>query len=117
MVTPYHPFPSVLMLLPDKTKQQAFTLIELSIVLVIIGLITGGILTGRDLIAAASVRAQVTQIEKFNAAASTFRTKYGFLPGDIPDPDATRFGFAARGTGAGKGDGNGVIRGVYNGWD
>jgi prepilin-type N-terminal cleavage/methylation domain-containing protein len=45
-----------------------FTLIEMSIVLVIIGLIVGGVLVGQDLIRAAYIRAQITQIEKFNTA-------------------------------------------------
>ncbi len=92
-------------------KERGFTLIELSIVLVIIGLIVGGILTGRDLIKAAEVRAQITQIEKYNTAANTFRGKYGYLPGDIPSAPAAQFGFASRGAFAGEGDGNGVIEG------
>ena len=53
-----------------------FTLIEMSIVLVIIGLIVGGVLVGQDLIRAAYVRAQVSQIEKFNTALNTFYGKY-----------------------------------------
>ena len=44
-------------------KRAGFTLIELSIVLVIIGLIVGGVLVGQELIRAAFVRAQITQIE------------------------------------------------------
>ena len=90
-----------------------FTLIELSIVLVIIGLIVGGVLLGQSLISAAAVRAQVTQIEKFNTAANTFFQKFGYLPGDIPDPAASSFGFQARGQYAGEGDGNGLLQGVY----
>ena len=74
-----------------------FTLIELSIVLVIIGLIIGGVLVGRDLISAAGVRAQISQIEKYQSAVNTFRGKYGYLPGDISDPTAQQYGFAARG--------------------
>jgi prepilin-type N-terminal cleavage/methylation domain-containing protein len=89
-----------------------FTLIELSIVLVIIGLIVGGVLMGQSLIGAAAVRAQVSQIEKYNTAANTFREKFGYLPGDIKDPDASNFGFQPRGAYAGEGDGNGVIEGV-----
>jgi prepilin-type N-terminal cleavage/methylation domain-containing protein len=90
-----------------------FNLIELSIVLVIIGLIVGGILVGRDLISAAAVRAQISQIEKYNQAVNTFRSKYGYLPGDIPDPYASQFGFQSRFYFLGNGDGNGVIQ-SYN---
>ena len=99
----------------NKKSQQGFTLIELSIVLVIIGLIVGGILVGRDLIRAAGVRSTIAQIESYQTAANTFRGKYGYLPGDIKDPDATNFGFKIRGTvSKGMGDGNGVIEGVVN---
>jgi len=93
-------------------KQSGFTLIELSIVLVIIGLIIGGVLTGQDLIRSAQVRATITQIEKYNTATRTFQGKYGALPGDLNGQVATQFGFSARGAYAGEGDGNGVIQGV-----
>ena len=92
-------------------SQSAFTLVELSIVLVIIGLIIGGVLVGRDLITTAQVRAQISQIEKYQAAVNTFKGKYGYLPGDIPDPYATQYGFIARGSNPGQGDGNGLIEG------
>jgi prepilin-type N-terminal cleavage/methylation domain-containing protein len=92
-------------------RESGFTLIELSIALVIIGLIVGGVLAGQSLIAAAGVRAQISQIEKFNTAANVFRGKYGYLPGDIRDPDASNFGFQPRGQYAGEGDGNGLIEG------
>ncbi len=91
--------------------KSGFTLIELSIVLVIIGLIIGGILVGADLINAAAIRSQISQIEKYNTAVNNFRNKYGYLPGDIPNPFATEFGFISRGTLSGTGDGNGVIEG------
>lgn len=88
---------------------NGFTLIELSIVLVIIGLIVGGVLTGRDLISAAAERAQIAQIEKYNTAVHTFRNKYNCIPGDCAT--AASFGFAARGAYGGEGDGNGIIEG------
>lgn len=91
--------------------QIGFTLVEMSIVLVIIGLIVGGVLVGRDLIDAATIRAQIAQIEKFQAAVNTFRSKYGYLPGDIPDPKATQYGFVVRGAAEGQGDGSGIIEG------
>jgi prepilin-type N-terminal cleavage/methylation domain-containing protein len=97
--------------------KSGFTLVELSIVLVIIGLIIGGVLVGRDLISAATVRAQISQIEKYQTAVNTFRGKYGYLPGDIPGPTAQQFGFTvAAGTGTwcpgGSRDGNGIIAGT-----
>ena len=92
--------------------KAGFTLVELSIVLVIIGLIVGGVLVGRDLIIAAAIRAQISQIQKFQSAVNTFRGKYGYLPGDIPDPAATQFGFKPRGPNAGMGDGDGIVTGI-----
>jgi prepilin-type N-terminal cleavage/methylation domain-containing protein len=92
-----------------------FTLIELSIVLVIIGLVVGGVLFGRDLIASAEIRKTIKQTEEFDAAINTFRLKYNCLPGDCKD--AGSFGFTTttspfptvtKGSNA-DGDGNGKI--------
>ncbi len=95
--------------------EVAFTLIELSIALVIIGLIIAGILVGKDLITASEVRTQISQIEKYQTAVNTFRVKYGALPGDMKSSDAVSFGFSARGTVAGQGNGDGIIEGHYMG--
>jgi hypothetical protein len=81
----------------------------MSIVLVIIGMIVGGILVGQSLINAAAMRAQISQIEKYNTAVNTFYTKYNCLPGDCAN--AGSLGFAARGSNPGQGDGNGIIQG------
>jgi len=96
---------------------QGFTLIELSIVLVIIGLIVGGILVGQDLIKAAEVRAQISQIEKFNQAVNTFRAKFNAIPGDMAVSTAQQFGFTVGASCAGaqgQRDGNGLIDGFPN---
>ncbi len=76
-----------------KSGKSGFTLIELSIVLVIIGLIVGGVLVGQDLIKAAEIRATIGQLEKYDAAVNTFRGKYNGLPGDLRG--AANFGFVA----------------------
>lgn len=90
-----------------------FTLLELSIVLVIIGLIVGGILVGQELIKAAEIRSTISQVEKYNSAVNTFRNKFTYIPGDIPQPDAADFSLytLVSETATGQGDGNGLLEG------
>lgn len=66
-----------------KKKSSAFSLVELSIVLVILGLLTGGILAGQSLIKAAELRAISTESSRYITAAQTFRDKYFAIPGDF----------------------------------
>jgi len=93
------------------TKKSGFTLVELAIVLVIIGLIIGGVLVGQDLIKAAEIRNASSQVEKYNTAATAFRTKYDGFPGDLAAARATNFGLApaARPGTDGLGDGDGLL--------
>ena len=69
--------------------KHGFSLVELSIVLVILGLLTGGILAGQNLIRAAELRSVTTEFDRYVAATQTFRDKYFSLPGDFKD--ATKF--------------------------
>ncbi len=64
-------------------SQAGFTLVELSIVLVIIGLIIGGILKGQELIGNAQIKNVVSQAQAYQAATVAFNDKYGALPGDV----------------------------------
>jgi len=64
-------------------KSAGFSLLELSIVLVIIGLIAGGIVAGSSMIRAAELRAVLTELTQYQTATNTFRDKYLGLPGDL----------------------------------
>lgn len=94
--------------------RHGFTLIELSIVLVIIGLIVGGILAGNELVRAAKLRSLIKEVNQLTTAVNTFKGKYNCLPGDCAR--ATQF-FGTAGdctvqlddTATCSGDGNGLI--------
>lgn len=66
-------------------SHAGFTLVELSIVLVILALIAGGVLVGKSLLDGAKVRSTLGDIEVFNSAVATFTNKYAALPGDMSD--------------------------------
>lgn len=72
---------------PLTDSQSGFTLVELSIVLVIIGLIIGGVLKGQELIGNAQIKNVVSQAQAYRAATVAFRDKYGALPGDVVNAD------------------------------
>jgi prepilin-type N-terminal cleavage/methylation domain-containing protein len=69
----------------QNNKNLAFSLVELSIVLVILGLLVGGILSGRALIRSAELRAITTEKDRYVSAVYAFRDKYFYMPGDLPN--------------------------------
>lgn len=89
-------------------RQRGFTLIEIAIVLVIIGLLLGGILKGQELITSARVRNLISQMDGIKGAYFAFQDRYRALPGDYPGAQAfvNIPGLANNTIG---GNGNGVI--------
>lgn len=68
-----------------KSDQNGFTLIEIAVVLLIIGLVIGGVLFGRDLVGAAQVRKQISLFQEFNTAYHGFVSKFNAIPGDASE--------------------------------
>ncbi len=100
------------------TRRDAFTLIELAVVLVIIGLIVGGVLVGKDLIRNAERQSVITEKNRFSAAFYAFQAKYNAIPGDMSNAhqyfgDACGTNSTASNTGC-NGNGNGSIKQLEN---
>jgi len=90
-----------------KSKQTGFTLVEIAIVLVIIGLLLGGILKGQEMITQAKIKNVVNDFNGVTAAVNSYQDRYRAMPGD--DLNAT-----GRWAGSVSGGGNGQIAGLYN---
>ncbi len=84
-------------------KQRGFTLIEIAIVLVIIGLLLGGVLKGQELINAARVRNVAAQLDGVKIAYLGFQDRYRQYPGDVTDAFAAANIPGAGATGGGCG--------------
>ena len=90
-----------------KSQQSGFTLVEIAIVLVIIGLLLGGILKGQEMITQAKIKNIVADFSGVSAAYYGYQDRYRAVPGD--DPNA-----GLRWAGAVAGNGDGQIAGKYN---
>jgi prepilin-type N-terminal cleavage/methylation domain-containing protein len=84
---------------PSLRTQRGVTLVELAIVLVIIGLVIGGVLTGQSLLRSAELRAMVSDYDKYAKAAKLFKDVYDAPPGDFSLASTTWVGSS-------NGDGN-----------
>ena len=95
-------------------KQSGFTLIEIAIVLVIIGLLLGGVLKGQELITSARVRNLISQQDGVKAAFFGFQDRYRALPGDYPGAQANTNIPNVAATLGGNGDGQILNTGAAN---
>lgn len=94
-------------------KQRGFTLIEIAIVLVIIGLLLGGVLQGQQLIENSRVKSATNDFNGIAAAVFSYQDRYGRLPGDDPGALNTRGSSWPRAA-AQAGQGNGIIADATN---
>ena len=94
-----------------KSTQKGFTLVEIAIVLVIIGLLLGGILKGQEMITQAKIKNVVADFSGVSAAYYGYQDRYRAIPGDDTNANARwTLGIAAPATGA---YGNGIVSGGY----
>lgn len=97
--------------LASMRKQSGFTLVEIAIVLVIIGLLVGGVLKGREMITNAKIKRVENDFAGVSAAVFAYQDRYGVLPGDDPSAAGRFSGSWSAGD---NGNGNGNISGGWN---
>ena len=97
--------------LASRRKQSGFTLVEIAIVLVIIGLLVGGVLKGREMITNAKIKRIENDFSGVSAAIFAYQDRYGVLPGDDP---AASSRFSGTWRSADNGNGNGNISGGWS---
>lgn len=95
-----------------RKSEAGFTLVELAIVMIIIGLLIGGVLKGQELANNAKISATVSQIKAIDAATSTFKDMYAALPGDILTPATRLPNCTAVGACSTAGNGDGRLTGT-----
>lgn len=71
-----------------KASQQGFSLLEMGIVLIIIGLIVGGVFVGQSMIRTSQLRSIIGEVDRYVKAIDTFQQKYFSLPGDMVNAES-----------------------------
>ena len=97
-----------------RSKQSGFTLVEIAIVLVIIGLLLGGVLKGQELINSAKVKNLAQDFRNVPLFIYGYQDKFKALPGDDGQVVAHLGASADPGSTGGQTLGNGVIEGAWD---
>ncbi|MBT0962686.1 type II secretion system protein [Denitromonas iodatirespirans] len=95
-----------------RRTQRGFTLVEIAVVLVIIGLLLGGVLKGQELINSAKVKSLVQEFNSVSTMVYGYQDRFRFLPGDDPQVAAHVGGTPA--TTPANSTGNSRIDGAWN---
>lgn len=93
-------------------RQQGFTLVEIAVVMVIIGLLLGGVLKGQELINSAKVKSVINDFRNTSTYVFAYQDRFRAMPGDDPGV-ANRLAGAVRASTGGT-PGNGRIDGAWN---
>jgi len=88
---------------------DGFTLVEMSIVLVIIGLIVAGVMGGRELVENSRTNKIIAQVKGYKSTIHSFVLKFNVLPGDMPNPRVYWPSWVSVAFNDGRGNGNGII--------
>lgn len=95
-------------LLINRKSENGFSFVELSVVLVLIGLLTAGVLGGKSLLRQSQLKTIVAEHNRFKAAYDTFKFKFNAIPGDFNK--AVQYSLSIK-----NGDGDGILENlVYN---
>ena len=94
-----------------RNQERGFTLVEIAIVLVVVGLVLGGMVIGGNvLIDRARMASLFSKIKDLGEASRTFKTQYGYFPGDLPTAATQITGVSAGCSyAAGGAVGNGIV--------
>lgn len=98
-------------------KSAAFTLVEVSIIIILIGIVIGGVLATKNMITSASERKQISQLQKLEIEINSFRTKFNCLPGDCEYATTALGSTDPEGNTLANGNGDGIIRGTSSDTD
>src|SRR5260221_5015682 len=91
------------------SPEAGFTLVEIAIVLVIIGLLVGGVLKGQEMITQAKIKNIINDFNGVTVAVTSYQDRYRAIPGDGQNA-TTRWTTQA----PASGNGNGIIAGLYS---
>lgn len=100
-----------------RSKPSGFTLVEIAIVLVIIGLLLGGVLKGQELINSAKAKNLANDFRTIPVFIYGYQDRFKRLPGDDPSIDDSRFSGFRKASAGSQTQGNGIIEGTWNSTD
>ncbi|MDX1974403.1 MAG: prepilin-type N-terminal cleavage/methylation domain-containing protein [Rickettsiales bacterium] len=82
-----------------RARQNGFTLVEMAMVVVVVALVVGGVLAGKDMLENSRRQSVINDINSYKTATALFMQRYNYMPGDFPNA-STYWGASANNGGA-----------------